>query len=340
MNPDQEVAFTSSRRFTTVPPRGILAAAGFDLKLIKRLAPQDGMEPSPLLGGLTRLSIWPETFLAGPVLGAPMAVMAMEELIRRGATEIIFVGLAGSLVPGLAPGDLMAPYAGLSTEGTSQHYPADLLPDHDLRAKIVAAGGVDSPIAGGTIWSTDGIYRETAGLINRQKNAGALAVDMETTGLWAAARFREIQLATLVVISDVLDETDHRTGFHLPQFRQGLIRAADTAWRVVSPERRRQSAEATGAARIKPPAAAQSRPAPDSTLRAGEASPDTAGASSGASGAGLIRRITIDESQTAGVAALTPPRLDDAATQIESDLNRADGKGPASPLTLKSDPQK
>lgn len=260
MNPDQEVAFTSSKRFTTVPPRGILAAAGFDLKLIKRLAPADGMEPSPLLGGLTRLSVWPETFLAGPVLGAPMAVMAMEELIRRGAMEIIFVGLAGSLVPGLAPGDLMAPYAGLSTEGTSQHYPAELLPDPQLRARIVAAGGVESPIAGGTIWSTDGIYRETAGLVESRKAAGALAVDMETTGLWAAARFREIKLATLVVISDVLDGPDHKPGFHLPQFRQGLIRAADTVWRVVSPEKRRAASPAATA--IRPPAATQSRLAP------------------------------------------------------------------------------
>ena len=233
MNPDQEVGFVAPKKFSSVPAKGILAAAGFDPKILKRLAPEGGTEPSPILGGLTRLTIWPEAFLAGPVLGAPMAVMALEELLRRGATEIIFVGLAGSLVPGLEPGDLMAPYSGLSTEGTSPHYPAPLSPDHELRRRIVAAGGIQSPIAGGTIWSTDGIFRETSSLVNKQRSAGALAVDMETTGLWAAAKFREISLATVVVISDVLDGHEHRTGFHLPQFRDGLSRAAQIAWKVV-----------------------------------------------------------------------------------------------------------
>ena len=234
MNPDQEVGFVAPKKFSGVPAKGILAAAGFDPKVLKRLAPEGGVESSPILGGLTRLNIWPEAFMAGPVLGAPMAVMALEELLRRGATEIIFVGLAGSLVPGLEPGDLMAPYSGLSTEGTSPHYPAPIFPNDELRRKIVAAGGIDNPIAGGCIWSTDGIFRETSSLVSKQRAAGALAVDMETTGLWAAAKFREINLATVVVISDVLDGHEHRTGFHLPQFKEGLSRAAEISWQVLT----------------------------------------------------------------------------------------------------------
>lgn len=233
MNPDQEIAFVAPKKIPGLPPRGILAAAGFDLKIFKRLAPEGGTEPGPILGGLTRLTVWPGAFLAGPVLGAPMAVMALEELLRRGATEIIFMGLAGSLVPGLEPGGLMAPCSGLSTEGTSAHYPALLSPDPILRQKIVAAGGVESPISGGSIWSTDGIFRETSSLVNKQRSAGALAVDMETTGLWAAANFRGVSLATIVVISDVLCGHEHRTGFHLPQFRQGLTRAAEIGWKVI-----------------------------------------------------------------------------------------------------------
>lgn len=233
MNPDQEIAFVAPQKNSSLPPRGILAAAGFNLKIFKRLAPEGGAESSPILGGLTGLTVWPEAFLAGPVLGAPMAVMALEELLRRGAKEIIFIGLAGSLVPGLEPGDLMAPYSGLSTEGTSAHYPALLSPNPELRQKIVAAGGSEPPIAGGLIWSTDGIFRETSSLVNKQRSAGALAVDMETTGLWAAAKFRGGSLATLVVISDVLCGHEHRTGFHLPQFRQGLNRAAGIGWKVI-----------------------------------------------------------------------------------------------------------
>jgi uridine phosphorylase len=215
-----------------LPRRGLLAATG--LKSLRRFAPPGECSQPPLWGGLTSLAAGPDFFLAGPVLGAPLAVMTLEELTRRGAKEIIFVGLAGGLAPGLRPGDLFCPEEGLSTEGTSAHYPAPQTPDEDLRRRILAAAGPDERLAGGAVWSTDGPYRETAALIAGQRAKGAVAVDMETTALWAAARFRGCRLAALLVISDSLTESGHCLGFGQPRFRRGLDRAARLAWRAAA----------------------------------------------------------------------------------------------------------
>lgn len=260
-NPSLNAAFQSSKKYDPLPGRGLLAAAGFDLKIARRAAPEPLFDRPPLLNGLVRPAAGENYFLAGPVLGAPMAVMALEELIRRGAREIIFVGLAGGLVNKKSGGDLIhwsagdlfLPAQGLSTEGTSAHYPAPLRPDAELCFQIRRAAGYKSsspanretaaPLRGleGTIWSTDAIFRETAELALRQWSLGALAVDMECTALWAAAAFRGVRLAALLVISDILTLKDasnpameHQIGFHQPAFKQGLAQAAETAWRALT----------------------------------------------------------------------------------------------------------
>ena len=233
MNPDHEVAF-KAKPAQPVPERGLLSAAGFNRQILLAAGPAGGSVGTHILDSMTAVKLWPGLFWAGPVLGAPMAVMALEELGRRGAREILFLGLAGSLDPELPPGTLISPESGLSTEGTSVHYPAPSRPDEALRARVLAA---DNGIVGGTIWSTDGIHRETMGLVDKQRRAGAVFVDMETTALWAAARFRGLALAVLLVVSDVLDGPDHHTGFHRPEYKAALARASEIAFKVMGFEK-------------------------------------------------------------------------------------------------------
>lgn len=233
MNPDREIAFPPPKYLRPLPPKGILAAGG--LKPLLKAAPPAPSEEIPLFQeGLCRIVVRPDNFLAGPVLGAPMAVMALENLIWRGAEEIIFIGLAGSLGSGLAVGDLFCPERGLSTEGTSAHYPAPLAPDAALRQRVLTTAGGTVKIHGGRVWSTDGIYRETAALVERHRALGAAAVEMECAALWAAAAFRGVRLASLLVISDVLEDGEHRLGFGSPELRRGLDLAAKLAWKVVA----------------------------------------------------------------------------------------------------------
>lgn len=229
-NPDQEVSFFPAATPKPLPEKAVLGAMGF--LGLRHALPAQGREEPPLFRGMTTLVTGPDWVLAEPVLGGPMAVMALEELSRRGVRDCIFLGLAGSLTPELQPGDLWCPGAGLSTEGTSAHYPAALEPDSGLHRQILRqADAAGLQVRDGWHWSTDGFYRETITLVERHRRAGALAVDMECTGLWAAARFRGVRLAALMVISDLLHDGQHHLGFDLPEFHRGLRRAAALAWR-------------------------------------------------------------------------------------------------------------
>ena len=48
-------------------------------------------------------------FIAGPAIGAPMAVMTMEKLIALGARRIFLFGWCGSMRDSLGIGDLLLP---------------------------------------------------------------------------------------------------------------------------------------------------------------------------------------------------------------------------------------
>ena len=239
----KEVAFSAPSKYPPSLKKGILVAAGFDMQILRKLAPHNLATKPSFWGGLGGLEADDQgLFLAGPVLGAPMAVMMLEELIRRGAEEIIFLGLAGSLTPTLEVGQLVCPTTGLSTEGTSAHYPANLLPNQNLWERIMECA---PQAASGKIWSTDGVYRETVGLVGEKIEAGAQCVDMEVTALWAAAAFRQVSLASLVVISDRLEGDQHFSGFHSSSFKAGLKQAAQAAWATLGVATKTGKSQAT-----------------------------------------------------------------------------------------------
>lgn len=232
-----EVAFVDRSGGERLPERGILLAPDFPFNMVRALGPGNGKNLPALLTNMgTGLVAWPGAFLTGPVLGAPMAVIALEELIRRGAGEIIFLGSAGCLSDAWDIGKIFCPATAISTEGTSLHYPAPLATDSELRQRIVARGcesGLmrpeDHPPV---IWSTDGIYRETAELIDRQRAAGADAVEMECSALFAAGAFRGVKVAAILVVSDQIVGHEHRSAFHHRTFKNAVKAAAQLAWQV------------------------------------------------------------------------------------------------------------
>ena len=163
------------------------------------------------------MTMWPDLVLAGPILGAPQAVMVMELLLRRGVTGFYSLGLCGSLQPGLVWGDIVLPRAGLSEEGTSVHYPLEGVPaepDRELFKKLEQTLIEKQYIfKSGRVWTTDAPYRETRDKVKRMTENGLLAVDMETTALMTVARFRKLAWAGLLVVSDELWGEKWRPGF-------------------------------------------------------------------------------------------------------------------------------
>ncbi|MDR1085665.1 MAG: hypothetical protein LBP22_12625 [Deltaproteobacteria bacterium] len=222
MDNSPELAWPWTKLKPPVPPRGLLCA-GWPDKIAHKLNLMPGRS---FLGGMVKLWEKEGLFLAGPVLGAPLAVMALEILARREAKEIIFLGLAGSLTTRLNPGDLFIPTYGFSTEGTSTHYPSEPGPDKSLTDRALT---IKPDLALGPIWTTDAPFRETRDLVRRFQEKEALAVDMESTALMAAAGFRYVKFMSLLVISDQFSNDSWKSKTGDPQVKQGFFKAAALA---------------------------------------------------------------------------------------------------------------
>ncbi len=155
--------------------------------------------------------------LAGPFLGAPQAVIAMEKLIVLGAKRIWVLGWCGSLQPDLTIGHLIIPTGALSEEGTSNHYPvSNRLPESTtaLNRMLEEALIQESlPFSSGPVWTTDALYRETPDKVKTYQDQGILAVEMEISALMTVAIYRSIAMAGLLVVSDELFQLKWRPGF-------------------------------------------------------------------------------------------------------------------------------
>ena len=161
-------------------------------------------------------------FWAGPAVGAPMAVMALEKLIALGAKKILVYGWCGALMPGLHIGDIVLPTWCLSEEGTSSHYGQEGRPKTSLSlidcwsAQLSKAG---LSFHSGPIWTTDAPYMETAGKVKQCQDQAILVVDMELSALCTVAAYRGIELAAVFLVSDELWHSQWKSGFSSKSFK-------------------------------------------------------------------------------------------------------------------------
>ena len=95
-------------------------------------------------------------------------------------------------------------------EGTSYHYkePSDYITIRNagLVESVLKEQGVRTIT--GRIWTTDGLYRETRGNMEKRKAEGCLAVDMECAALQAVCDFRGCELYQFVYAEDSLAGED------------------------------------------------------------------------------------------------------------------------------------
>jgi uridine phosphorylase len=176
----------------------------------------------------SRLAILPagpgveSCFMAGPAVGAPMAVMTLEKLVALGARRIIVFGWCGSLHESMRIGNLVLPTWAISTEGTSAHYPLQVRPEshaatRQLLADWFCVRGLTA--RAGPVWTTDAPYRESIARVDHLGRQGVLGVEMEYGALVAAAAFRNIELAAVLLISDELFSGTWKPGFRTRDFK-------------------------------------------------------------------------------------------------------------------------
>ncbi len=228
------------KREEALPSRAILVFTPRDIELLLRQSPLLKKRPHGIYLSEIFVGVHHGVPIAvtGPMLGAPQTVLVLEKLIALGVTEVIAVGWSGSLQPHVGIGDLILPTGAFSEEGTSPHYPlADPWPGPapELLDALRQALTKGTPrVHEGRVWSTDAPFRETFKKVAEYQQAGALAVDMETSALFTVASFRHIRMAVALVVSDDLSLLKWVHGFRDPAFMQSREELVKSVLRAVS----------------------------------------------------------------------------------------------------------
>ena len=163
--------------------------------------------------------------------GAPLSSMVLESLISLGIKKFISLGSAGGLQNDQKFGDVILANRALRDEGTSYHY---LPPSkYSYPSKSIASSFENTlksrhvDFIRGDVWTTDAPYRETEEEIAHYNRKGVLAVDMETSALYAVAQYRAANIISAFSISDSL--LDKRIVYNLEEAKKGLEKIADSA---------------------------------------------------------------------------------------------------------------
>ncbi|CAK8715877.1 Uridine phosphorylase [Candidatus Electrothrix laxa] len=228
-----------------LPEIGILAVNPTEAPILAAYAKTAEMQRSFLFH--SNLYYSEKLFLAGPAVGAPVAVMCLEKLIALGAKKIILYGWCGSLQEELRAMDVLLPTEALSEEGTSRHYQEQskdqnqngqqgrILADPALcthLGNILAAA--DFSYQTGKIWTTDAPYRETRTKIADYGDQGIYGVDMEFSALCTVAAFRGVELAAAMLVSDEVWRQPWQPQFSRKEFKRKsrnlFMLLCDTLW--------------------------------------------------------------------------------------------------------------
>jgi uridine phosphorylase len=180
----------------------------------KVVAEHDGRQVDVLVSEMGQNPVWELTYggerltLAHPGVGAPLAAAFTEELIARGCRAFVACGGAGVLVPDVALGHVIVPTSAVRDEGASYHYLAPEAPAVPTPAAVEAIVATlerhDVPHVEGRTWTTDAIYRETRGKVDRRVAEGCLTVEMEAAAFFAVAAFRGVAFGQLLYAGDDL----------------------------------------------------------------------------------------------------------------------------------------
>ena len=210
-----------------LPASGLLLINPAETEAGVRLANKKGGQQHFLFN--STLMLVPENessksfFIAGPAVGASMAVITLEKLIALGSSRIIILGWCGSLRNSVKIGDVLLPTWATSDEGTSGHYPVKSRPESHaatrklLTDKLTALG---QTVHCGPVWTTDAPYRESVARIKQLGSQGILGVDMEYAALITAAAFRKVELSAVMLVSDELWSGKWKPGFRTKGFKK------------------------------------------------------------------------------------------------------------------------
>jgi uridine phosphorylase len=168
-------------------------------------------------------------FVVQAGLGAPFSAGLLEELIVKGARQVVACGGCGVLKKEIAVGHLIIVNSAVRDEGTSYHY---LPPSREVQPtpsmtklieKVVRRYAI--PYILGKTWTTDGFFRETIKKRDIRLQEGCLTVEMEAAALFAVAQFRGIKIGQILYGGDIVvpEGWDHRDWGKRKDIRENLF---------------------------------------------------------------------------------------------------------------------
>jgi len=141
------------------------------------------------------------------VYGAPRAVEPVHVFGELGTPTVVQIGSCGSLQPQVATGDIVLAESAAIGEGASQYYggqgSSTATPElvDKAEAELVARG---FRVHRGAQVTTSALFVQPPERVAVWQEAGYLAVDMETSAVFSAARFFGMHAVSLLFVWDEL----------------------------------------------------------------------------------------------------------------------------------------
>ncbi|MBR5110817.1 MAG: nucleoside phosphorylase [Clostridia bacterium] len=128
-----------------------------------------------------------------------------------GAAKFVMFGSCGSLDREKTFGRFIIPTECYRGDGCSYYYapPSDYLTVRNGEKLAALFDELGVPYVKGRTWTTDSMLRETAGLVQKRKSEGCLAVEMELAGVEALCAFYGLELYDFLEAGDVLEESGY-----------------------------------------------------------------------------------------------------------------------------------
>jgi purine-nucleoside phosphorylase len=166
-------------------------------------------------------------------VGGPSAAIVISELADLGARRMVRVGTCGALQGHLGLGDLLVAREAIPADGASRALGADdaIPASPELLGALTASVHREDGVHSGPVVSTD-LFYDDRGLERGWSEAGALAVEMEASTLFALAARRGFDAAALLVVSDLVLPSRRRIG--QDELREAERRMGEAALRALS----------------------------------------------------------------------------------------------------------
>jgi purine-nucleoside phosphorylase len=157
--------------------------------------------------GYTGLYRGREISIQGTGMGIPSTAIYLHELIRDyGVKRVIRVGTCGAIQQELSLGQIIIATTADTDSSAVQHYTVkQQLPTPNpilLRAATDLAPTLNISVQTGSIFSTDLFYTEDSHRYEELTRKNVLAVDMETSMVYAMANYFAVESLSILTVSD------------------------------------------------------------------------------------------------------------------------------------------